>query len=235
MIRWLYARVRPNQSFDFDLGKNTCRLYDEWDAFLTRAAKGSMRPGEEITFTRATTTAAGSVTPGRDLSAIAPVKFSAMASFADLSVGSKEQYRTLVLEVGGALDEGRMALAKGWVDNFMEPGDRVTISPMFREEYFNSLSPELRSAVVTLARGLDEHWEGAELTRWAFGAAKVVLGLEVDERNLSPEARAFQREYFTTVYQLLIAQDAGPRLPQLLRSLGLERARLLLLGESPMQ
>lgn len=235
MIRWLYARVRPNQSFDFDLGKNTCRLYDEWDAFLTRAAKGNMRPGEEIIFNRATTTAHGPVTPGRDLSVISPVKFSAMASFADLSVGSMEQYRTLVLEVGGSLDEERMALAQGWVNNFMEPGDRVTISPEFREEYFNSLSPDLRRAVETLAQGLDEHWEGAELTRWSFGAAKVVLGLGVDERNLSPEARAFQREYFTTVYQLLISQDAGPRLPQLLRSLGLERARLLLLGTSPVQ
>lgn len=231
MIRWLYARVRPRQSFDFDLGRNTCRLYDEWDAFLTRAARGTMRPGEDVVYESACSTAHGPVTPGRNLTEIAPVKFSAMASFADLSVGSAEQYRTLVLEVGGSLDERRMALAQGWVNNFMNSEDRIHISPEFREAYHGELSPEMRGAVEILSRGLQEHWEGSELTRWSFGAAKVALGIDVDERNLSPEARAFQREYFTTVYQLLISRDTGPRLPQLLRSLGVERARELLTGE----
>ena len=32
VLRWLYARRRPNQSFDIAFGPELQRLYDEWDA-----------------------------------------------------------------------------------------------------------------------------------------------------------------------------------------------------------
>ena len=41
LLRWLYARRRPNQSFDVAFGPELQRLYDEWDALDRKVADGS--------------------------------------------------------------------------------------------------------------------------------------------------------------------------------------------------
>ena len=42
LLRWLYARRRPNQSFKIAFDQEIQRLYDEWDAL---AAQGRRRLG----------------------------------------------------------------------------------------------------------------------------------------------------------------------------------------------
>ena len=42
ILRWLYVRRQPKQTFDIDFGQEVVRLYDEWDAL---GAEGR-RPGE---------------------------------------------------------------------------------------------------------------------------------------------------------------------------------------------
>ena len=41
-----------------------------------------------------------------------------------------------------------------------------------------------------------------------------------------------QRTFFKALYQLLVASDTGPRLPTLMLSIGPERTRELLVGDS---
>ncbi len=42
ILRWLYVRRNPRQTFNIDFGPEVVRLYDEWDALGRKAA----RPGE---------------------------------------------------------------------------------------------------------------------------------------------------------------------------------------------
>ena len=44
VLRWLYARRRPNQSFDVAFGPELQRLYDEWDALNRKVADGTAQP-----------------------------------------------------------------------------------------------------------------------------------------------------------------------------------------------
>lgn len=44
LLRWLYARRRPNQSFKIAFDQEIQRLYDEWDKLASKVADGSVLP-----------------------------------------------------------------------------------------------------------------------------------------------------------------------------------------------
>ena len=59
LLRWLYARRRPNQSFKIAFDQEIQRLYDEWDALERKVADGTAQPADAAAYTRAARTAAG--------------------------------------------------------------------------------------------------------------------------------------------------------------------------------
>ena len=56
---------------------------------------------------------------------------------------------------------------------------------------------------------------------------KLQAGLDADAKP-TPELKAAQRAFFALLYQLLVGQDTGPRLPTLLLAAGQDRVRQLL-------
>ena len=50
ILRWLYVRRQPKQTFDIDFGPEVVRLYDEWDALGRKAADPAKRdaPGARL-------------------------------------------------------------------------------------------------------------------------------------------------------------------------------------------
>lgn len=67
LLRWLYARRRPNQSFKIAFDQEIQRLYDEWDKLESKVTDGSVLPADAAAHTRAVRTAAGELprTPAR--------------------------------------------------------------------------------------------------------------------------------------------------------------------------
>ncbi|CAM5298632.1 Lysine--tRNA ligase OS=Streptomyces alboniger OX=132473 GN=lysS PE=3 SV=1 [Streptomyces alboniger] len=67
ILRWLYARRRPNQSFKIAFDQEIQRLYDEWDKLDAKVADGSALPADIAAHSRAVRTATGELphTPGR--------------------------------------------------------------------------------------------------------------------------------------------------------------------------
>ncbi|URN12875.1 lysine--tRNA ligase [Streptomyces radiopugnans] len=63
LLRWLYARRRPNQSFKIAFDQEIQRLYDEWDALERKVAEGAAQPADAAAYLRATTTAAERTAP----------------------------------------------------------------------------------------------------------------------------------------------------------------------------
>ncbi|MGB8941182.1 MAG: lysine--tRNA ligase, partial [Streptomyces sp.] len=59
LLRWLYARRRPNQSFKIAFDQEIQRLYDEWDKLDAKVADGSVLPADAAAHSRAVRTAAG--------------------------------------------------------------------------------------------------------------------------------------------------------------------------------
>ena len=57
ILRWLYVRRQPKQTFDIDFGPEVVRLYDEWDALGRKAADPDKRDAQVLAFERASATA----------------------------------------------------------------------------------------------------------------------------------------------------------------------------------
>src|SRR5256885_2609105 len=107
LLRWLYARRRPNQSFKVAFDQEIQRLYDEWDALARKVADGSATPAEAAAFSRATGTAAGPL-PGTPR----PLPYRTPPAIVDITTRHDQQTLRILRHLdpappGGTLDGGR--------------------------------------------------------------------------------------------------------------------------------
>ena len=83
ILRWLYVRRQPKQTFDIDFGPEVVRLYDEWDALSRKAADPAKRDVQVLAYERASSTASA----GRLPAPAVVVPFRMLASVADVTAG----------------------------------------------------------------------------------------------------------------------------------------------------
>jgi lysyl-tRNA synthetase class 1 len=230
LLRWLYARRKPAQSFNIAFDQEIHRLYDEWDALARKVSDGSALPGALAAYSRATRTAAGELptTPR-------PLPYRTLASVVDITTGHDEQTLRILSDLDPAnplasLDVARPRLtcAETWVLTQLPPDQRTQVLAETDAELLASLDDDQRTALRLLVSGLDEHWSLAGLTSWVYAVPKIRAGLPPDAKAKTPELKAAQREFFVLIYRLLIGTETGPRLPTLLLAVGADRARSLL-------
>jgi len=94
IMRWLYARRLPAQSFAIDLGPQAVqRLYDEWDQFARRAGAAGADPADARVLGSCVATTDGEVAATRR-----PVSFRLLGSAADITQGNTDQIARIVIE-----------------------------------------------------------------------------------------------------------------------------------------
>ncbi|MCM2394015.1 lysine--tRNA ligase [Streptomyces albipurpureus] len=229
LLRWLYARRRPNQSFKIAFDQEIQRLYDEWDKLAAKIADGSALPADVAAHTRAVGTAAGTLptTPR-------PLPYRTLASVVDITGGHGEQTVRILSELDPAnpltsLDEVRPRLdrAENWITSQVPADARTIVRSEPDDELLKSLDDDGRESLRLLLDGLDSHWSLDGLTTLVYGVPKVLAGLEPDAKP-TPELKAAQRSFFALLYRLLVTRETGPRLPTLLLAVGADRVRTLL-------
>ncbi|MEZ0066883.1 lysyl-tRNA synthetase class 1 [Streptacidiphilus sp. MAP12-20] len=229
LLRWIYARRKPNQSITVAFDQEINRLYDEWDALGRKAEAGEADPWELSARERSL----GPV--GQTLPATALVlPFRMLASVADLTAGDTAQTLRILRDVGDdvaleSLDVARPRLdrAQAWVEGCLPAEGRTQVRGERDGERLEQLSAAEREAIGLLLAGLERNWSLAGLTALVYGVPKLQAGLGLDT-PASPELKAAQRSLFVLLYTLLVGRDTGPRLPTLLLALGQERVRELL-------
>ncbi|MEV8312183.1 lysine--tRNA ligase [Streptomyces flavidovirens] len=229
LLRWLYARRRPNQSFKIAFDQEIQRLYDEWDSLEKKVADGTVLPADAAAHSRAIRTAAGELprTPR-------PLPYRTLASVADITAGHEDQALRILSELDPAnpvtsLDEVRPRFdrAENWITTQVPAEQRTVVRGEPDLEILGSLDDAGRESLRLLLDGLDSHWSLDGLTTLVYGVPKVMAGLEPDAKP-TPELKVAQRSFFALLYQLLVGRDTGPRLPTLLLAVGAERVRKLL-------
>jgi lysyl-tRNA synthetase class 1 len=234
LLRWLYARRRPNQSFKIAFDQEIQRLYDEWDRLGAKVADGSVLPADAAAYARAVGTAAGELpkTPR-------PLPYRTLASVADITAGHDEQTRRILSDLDPAnpvttLDEVRPRLdrAEHWITSQVPADQRTIVRAEPDAELLGSLDDEARASLRLLIDGLETHWSLDGLTHLVYGVPKVQAGFSPDAtpKELPPEIKVAQRTFFALLYHLLVGKDTGPRLPTLLLAVGADRVRTLLGG-----
>ncbi|MFE2747441.1 lysine--tRNA ligase [Streptomyces scopuliridis] len=231
LLRWLYARRRPNQSFKIAFDQEIQRLYDEWDALERKVADGSVLPADAAAYSRATSTAAGELprTPR-------PLPYRTLASVVDITAGAEEQTLRILSELDPArplasLDEARPRLdrAQNWITSQVPAEARTIVRSGPDQELLDSLDAQGRESLRLLMEGLDSHWSLDGLTTLVYGVPKIMAGLAPDAKPTA-ELKTAQRSFFALLYRLLVGRDTGPRLPTLLLAVGADRVRKLLGG-----
>ena len=257
IMRWLYARRLPAQSFAIDLGPQAVqRLYDEWDQFARRASAASADPADARIFASCVATTDGEVatTPR-------PVPFRLLGSAADITQGNTEQIARIAAQhlapgpsappsapltgpsasptgSSAPLPESpaelieqlrpRLDCAVAWARQ-LPAGQRTVVRESFDPGQWQQLDGRTREAVGILVRGLAGAWTLDGLTTLVYAVPKLMVGMSADAAP-TPEVKAAQREFFRALYRLICDADTGPRLPTLMLSIGLDRTTALLTG-----
>jgi len=229
LLRWLYARRRPNQSFTVALDAEVLRLYDEWDALQRKVIDGSANEVDVLVQRRATSTATGPL-PGTPR----PVPMRTLTSILDVTTGEPGQTLRILHDLDPAdpitdLDQARPRLdcAQRWVTGQLPVEQRTAVRTEPDAGRLAALDEQQRRGLGLLLAGLAEHWSLDGLTTLVYGVPKQLLGLPADTAP-SPELKAAQRSFFVLLYELLVGRDTGPRLPTLLLAVGADRVRRLL-------
>ncbi|MFE9608256.1 lysine--tRNA ligase [Streptomyces sp. NPDC006012] len=233
ILRWLYARRRPNQSFKIAFDQEIQRLYDEWDKLAAKVAGGdSALPGDVAAYSRAVGTAAGELprTPR-------PLPYRTLASVADVTAGHQDQALRILSELDPAdppasLDEVRPRYdkAEAWINAYVPADQRTIVREEPDADLLKSLDERDQRSLRLLLDGLAGQWSLDGLTHLVYGVPKVQAGFPSDAtpKDLPPEIKTAQRTFFALLYHLLVGRDTGPRLPTLLLAVGQERVRVLL-------
>jgi len=226
VLRWLYARRKPSQSFKIAFDHEIQRLYDEWDSLGRKVATEATQPAELAAYERAVRTSEGplAATPR-------PVPYRTLASIVDITTGDDDQTLRILRDLDGeltSLDEARPRLdrAQRWIDTQVPADQRTRVRESPDTELLAALDEAARDSLRLLVDGLDEHWSLDGLTTLVYGVPKVQAGLAADAKA-TPELKSAQRAFFALLYRLLVGQDTGPRLPTLLLAVGADRVRKL--------
>ncbi|MCX5332341.1 lysine--tRNA ligase [Streptomyces sp. NBC_00140] len=232
LLRWLYARRRPNQSFKIAFDQEIQRLYDEWDKLDAKVADGSALPADIAAHARAVRTAGGELPR-----TARPLPYRTLASVADITAGHADQALRILSELDpsnplGSLDEARPRYdkAEAWINTHVPADQRTIVRDEPDVELLKSLDEASTESLRLLADGLAEHWSLDGLTHLVYGVPKVQAGFSADAtpKELPAEIKTAQRTFFALLYHLLVGRDTGPRLPTLLLAVGQERVRTLL-------
>ncbi|MFF2194208.1 lysine--tRNA ligase [Streptomyces sp. NPDC058157] len=231
LLRWLYARRRPNQSFKIAFDQEIQRLYDEWDKLEGKVADGSVLPADAAAHARAVRVASHELprTPR-------PMPYRTLASVVDITAGHDEQTLRILSDLDPSqpltsLEDVRPRLdrAENWITTQVPADQRTLVREEPDAELLASLDEDGRRSLAMLLEGLDTHWSLDGLTTLVYGVPKVMAGLEPDAKP-TPELKVAQREFFALLYRLLVTRETGPRLPTLLLAVGADRVRALLAG-----
>jgi lysyl-tRNA synthetase, class I len=229
LLRWLYARRRPEQSITLAFDQEVGRVYDEWDALTKRVAEGKAEPASAAVYARSAGTAEGPlpVTPR-------PLGFRTLASVADITAGDQAQILRIVRDLTqpdpvASLEEVRPRLdcAQAWVAGYVPLAERTEVRERPDTERLAALTEEERAGLKLLIEGMTADWSLEGLRTLLYGIPKLMRGLPITAPP-TPELKVSQRTWFILLYQLLIGKDTGPRLPTLLMALGQDRVRFLL-------
>jgi lysyl-tRNA synthetase class 1 len=235
IVRWLYVRRLPSQSFAIDLSPRAIqRLYDEWDRLESRVAAGEAEGDEAAVHRQSVASSAGPVQR-----TARPVSFRLLSSVADITQGNREQIARIVAEHldGAAPDpqallaelEPRLSCAIRFATEVVPEAERTRVRSEFARDAYEHLDDAMRRGVELLAEGLGQDWSIEGLTALVYAVPKTLQGLPADAEP-DAEVKAAQRAFFKSVYRLLVDAETGPRLPTLLLSIGQQRARQLLTG-----
>lgn len=219
VLKWLYTRKTPEQSFNLAFDTEIYRQYDEFDRESAAAFAGELPNQRQAALVMA------SGAPGAN--ALKRVSFRQAVAFGQIMEWSLDKVLGLSRQAGLDLSESsiesRLPRARTWLERY-NPGQALRVLSAPNLEYMSTISAESIDFLDRLCERLRQGFSSAEeLEHFLYAIPKDPL--------LSQKENAVrQRAFFKDLYYLILGGDTGPRLATFLWALGVQRVLPLLQG-----
>ena len=199
LLKWLYMRRMPTQSFSLAFDSEVYRQYDEFDREVAAFQRGESSPARQkiLQFS------------GVVKSDETPLAFKQAVALGQITQWQIDKLGELAeksgIPCGKASVAARMPKAQAWLDGY-NPDEIIRLRDIPNVEYAVTLDEKRRDQIVKLRVLL----EGSVTSIAALEEA--VYAIPKDPALNEKETKVAQRGFFKDVYNLLIGKDAGPRL-----------------------
>ena len=200
MIRWLFAKYSPEDSFDFAFDDTIIRHYSEFDKGLNAYKNGELGEYETSVYDIA-------LFNGKDTKVKAP--FGVLASVAPIVDFKPEMVKVVMEKLGYTFGEEsleRLERVKNWIELY-QPQKKYQLLTSKNQEFYNTLTDEHKQVVKKLHDYIEAQpvINDKEIQQFLYDT--------MNDPNLSKkENMAKQMENFKNLYNLLFGLNEGPRL-----------------------
>jgi lysyl-tRNA synthetase class 1 len=218
ILKWLYGRRSPQQSFMLAFDSELYRQYDEFDREAAAYLAGEADASERLILEDAL--------GGRSDAVLAhPIPLRQAVGYGQIVQWDREKLMETLqasgLSYSGESVAARLPRAKQWLETY-NPEERIALLDAPNTAYYEALDADARAHIAALCEALAPDGQSVDDLETLVYAIPKKDGL--DEKGLKKAQRAF----FVHVYNLLIGKDTGPRLGTFLWAADRARVRSLL-------
>lgn len=198
IVKWLFAKYRPEDAFDFAFDDVVTRHYSEYDKLISRARVDDITENErELLTLLFNNDLPQDKTPFGYIAGIGPI--------VDFNV---ELLSKSLKKAGSELKENsikRVEKVKNWIEIF-NTNKKYTLLDNFNSDYFNTLTEEEKTIIKKLYEYLSSFsGEEKEIQQFLYDI--------INDPNLTKKENVLrQKQNFKNIYNLLFGTDDGPRL-----------------------
>jgi len=217
LLRWLFTKVDPKKAITLFFDSQIIRQYDEFDNTVEKYQEGSLGKKEARSLQLAKVNPVDKL-PTREVS------FRQVASFGQIAQGNLNKLRKMFDRIGQKYNppllKQRLEKSQTWIEKFT-PELKINVRENPNKVYYTKMTDKERKQINSLAKDMGKTWDLEGLTTLVYSIPKKP-GMSDTDKKIA------QRNFFRNVYQMLIDNDTGPRLPTFLLALDEKRVRKLL-------
>lgn len=217
LLKWLYTRRSPDQSFTIAFDTDVYRTYDEFDRDVIQLSKNNICQAKATALRIA----------DADTSGIARnrLSFRQITGLGQIVQWNQDKLIELAHALGTSDDVDKLmtrsSCSRRWLEHY-QPQERIQLLVEPNINYAAALTAEARVLIQRLLSKL----ETLDLTMPDL--EELVYGIPKDTSLSQQENAPRQRAFFKDVYNLLLGGDTGPRLATFLWAADREQVRNLL-------
>ncbi len=212
LLKWLYLRRVPMQSFNLAFDTEIYRQYDEFDREVAGLRRGDSSPAQQKIL------AFSGVAPKDET----PLAFKQAVALGQITQWQEDKLSALAEKSGipcsAPSAARRLPKAKAWLTTY-NPEEIIALRTEPHLDYAGAMDEKRRAHIAKLRAILEE--DSASIA----ALEEQVYAIPKDPSLSEKETKLAQRAFFKDVYQLLITRDAGPRLSTFLWAV--DRAHVL--------
>jgi len=217
LIKWLYLKRTPDQSFNLAFDTNVYRHYDEFDNEINEWRKKKLSSPRKFAIVNA-------FLDIRRESFRNPLPFRQAVSFGQIVQWQTGKIKKIFRRVKFNYDErsivSRLKKAHIWLEEY-NPQNLIKIRTEINKSYVSKMSSSAIENVRKFRKAISKASSIEEIEEAMYKIPK-------DPSLSSSENKIRQRNFFKDIYNLLISSDSGPRLSTFIWALGKRRVSRLL-------